>query len=443
MLLERPLSFKRASARQTFYPYPDSPALGEQDRRSMSTTGGALPRRETYRSGVYSLLPQKTGEQLARTRDDDGSGDERDPAEIEAAYLNLVGGGGNRSRNISSELSFGMSGDKDGPDYSVEESKRRTNYYEEQFQYKGNGLGSVRERIEKDSPVVAELRTNVIVKDEFTLVTDMSYNLSQRYSRPESSIMVNVEHSACLLLAGSFEPAYILTITALPSQLQPVTNKRNSALIQSFMADILAVPPERGILRFQPIAEENLATNGTTVFGEIERTEKSSIDSDVTAANAIKRAWTRGSRRSVHAKKPSVRNTDDVPSALPQVANTHLPTTSHSRQPSQNLSQSAVSLTSHPGPAFVASATSPVLEEREKPPPPNRELPPTPIGTPNGEDKRKSNLNGILKNVSASPRPASASSPIPKPPPIPQSASPVSPKVAKRKSFVSIFKRDK
>jgi hypothetical protein len=133
----------------------------------MSTTGGALPRRETYRSGVFSLLPQKTGEQLARTtRYDDGSGDERDPAEIEAAYLNLVGGGGNRSRNISSELSFGMSGDKetDGPAFSMEDSKRRTNFYDEQFQYKGNGgLGSVRERIEKDSPVVAELRTNVIV----------------------------------------------------------------------------------------------------------------------------------------------------------------------------------------------------------------------------------------------------------------------------------------
>jgi hypothetical protein len=131
----------------------------------MSTTGGALPRRETYRSGVVSLLPQKTGEQLARTRYDDGSSDERDPAEIEA-YLNLVGGGGDRSRNISSELSFGMSGDKDadGPGYAADDSKRRTNFYEEQFQYKGNGLGSVRERIEKDSPVVAELRTNVIVR---------------------------------------------------------------------------------------------------------------------------------------------------------------------------------------------------------------------------------------------------------------------------------------
>lgn len=122
-----------------------------------------MPRRETYKSGVFSLLPQKTGEHLARTRDDEGSGDERDPAEIEAAYLNLVGGG-NRSRNISSEMSFGLSGDKeDGQGYGVEESKRRTTYYEEQFQYKENRLGSVRERIEKDSPVVAELRTNVIV----------------------------------------------------------------------------------------------------------------------------------------------------------------------------------------------------------------------------------------------------------------------------------------
>lgn len=106
-------------------------------------------------------MPQKTGELLSRTRDDEWSGDERDPAQIEAAYLNLVGGG-NRSRNMSSELSFGMSGDGDGPGYT-EDSKRRTQYYEEQFQYKENRLGSVRERIENDSPVIAELRTNVIV----------------------------------------------------------------------------------------------------------------------------------------------------------------------------------------------------------------------------------------------------------------------------------------
>lgn len=267
------------------------------------------------------------------------------------------------------------------------------------------------------------------VKDEFTLVTDMSYNLSQRYSRPESSIMINVDHSACLLLAGSFEPAYILTITALPSQLQPVTNKRNSALIQSFMADILNVPPERGILRFHAIAEENLAVNGTTVFGEIERIEKSSSDNEITASAAIKRALTRNSRMSVHAKKPTVKESDDVPSALPHVTNTHAPTTSHSRQASQNLSQSAVSLTSHPGPAFVAGTTPAVLEEK----------PVRPLLTPAVDERRKSTLNGILKNVTNSPRPNTASTSALKPPPIP--ASSPTPKVAKRKSFISMFKR--
>jgi hypothetical protein len=48
--------------------------------------------------------------------------------------------------------------------------------------------------------------------------------------------MITVNHSACLLLGGSFEPTYVLTITALPIQLLPTTNKRNAALIQNFMA---------------------------------------------------------------------------------------------------------------------------------------------------------------------------------------------------------------
>jgi len=87
--------------------------------------------------------------------------------------------------------------------------------------------------------------------------------------------MINVDHSSCLALAGTFEPCYMLTITTLPSQMQPATNKRNAALIQSFMADILSVPPDRGIIRFAPIPEENYAMNGNTMLGEIERMERS------------------------------------------------------------------------------------------------------------------------------------------------------------------------
>ena len=116
------------------------------------------------------------------------------------------------------------------------------------------------------------------IKDEYALLADLSQHLSQRYHRPSSSIFITLSHSACLLLAGTFESAYILTITALPSQIQPTTNKRNAALIQSFMSDAVGVSPSRGVIRFVGIAEEYLATNGTTVLGEIESLNKTSSE---------------------------------------------------------------------------------------------------------------------------------------------------------------------
>lgn len=115
------------------------------------------------------------------------------------------------------------------------------------------------------------------IKDEFTLVTDLSRHLAQRYQRPDSCIMIKVDHSACLALGGNFEPCYILSIQALPSQMGAATNKRHAALIQAFMADILSVPSERGIITYVPILEENLAQNGHTVFGEMEKAEKNEV----------------------------------------------------------------------------------------------------------------------------------------------------------------------
>ncbi|KAK3725557.1 hypothetical protein LTR37_000527 [Vermiconidia calcicola] len=155
-----------------------------------------------------------------------------------------------------------------------EASKRRSQYYEEQFQYKDNAMGQTREKVQRQSPVIAELKTNVIIKDEFTLVTDLSNQLAQRYTRPDSCIMIKVDHSVCLAMGGNFDPCYLLTIHAVPSQMGPSTNKRNAALVQAFLADILSVPAERGIVTFQSVAEENLAVNGTTLLGEIEKQEK-------------------------------------------------------------------------------------------------------------------------------------------------------------------------
>ena len=43
------------------------------------------------------------------------------------------------------------------------DAQRRTTSYEEQYQYKDNAHGTARERVHRESPIVAELRTNVIV----------------------------------------------------------------------------------------------------------------------------------------------------------------------------------------------------------------------------------------------------------------------------------------
>lgn len=112
--------------------------------------------------------------------------------------------------------------------------------------------------------------------------------------------MVTVEYAPCLLFCGSFEPAYILTITALPAQLQPTTNKRNAALVQAFMTELLGVDAERGIIRFQPIPEENLSTNGVTMLGELERVEKQQAEE---GGGGLKRALTRASKSSMNLKR--------------------------------------------------------------------------------------------------------------------------------------------
>lgn len=107
--------------------------------------------------------------------------------------------------------------------------------------------------------------------------------------------MITVNHSACLLLGGSFEPTYVLAINALPVQLQPTTNKRNAALIQQFMCESIGVTPDRGIIKFVPIQEDCLAMNGSTILGDIERLERKNAEEN---GSSVRRAMTKGSRKS-------------------------------------------------------------------------------------------------------------------------------------------------
>ncbi|KAL5326432.1 hypothetical protein ACEPPN_004117 [Leptodophora sp. 'Broadleaf-Isolate-01'] len=175
-------------------------------------------------------------------------------------------------------------------------AKRKSQYYGNVFAYRESNT-SARERVTKESMIVADVRTNVIVHDEYTVTTDLSYYLSQRYQRPENSIVVTLTHSLCLLFGGNFDPAYTLTITALPSQLQPVTNKRNAALLAAHMQESLSVAPQRGVINFIAIAEENLANDGKTVSGEIEDLEKETSENNTSLQRSLSRGTTKSHKR--------------------------------------------------------------------------------------------------------------------------------------------------
>jgi hypothetical protein len=54
-------------------------------------------------------------------------------------------------------------------------NRRRTQYYEDSLAYKEGHGQSTKERIQKESPVIAELRTNVIVSRYRTSAVDRKY----------------------------------------------------------------------------------------------------------------------------------------------------------------------------------------------------------------------------------------------------------------------------
>jgi len=193
-----------------------------------------------------------------------------------------------------------VGGEPDGLDGTAEsdQTKQREQFYGNAFAYRGGSQASIRDRVHSESIITAELKTNVIVHpppppiplnpskpptiltipsqvaDEYTFLTTFTTHLAHRFQRPPTSISISLAHSACLIFANSFDPAYILTVTALPSQVQSTTNKRNVALLQAFIAQALNVPATRGIVRFIAVAEENLGTGGVTVLGEIESLSK-------------------------------------------------------------------------------------------------------------------------------------------------------------------------
>ena len=218
-------------------------------------------------------------------------------------------------------------------------------------------------------------------------------------------MMITVNHSACLLLGGSFEPAYILTVTALPVQIQPTINKRNAALIQSFMSDTLGVTPDRGIIRFQTIPEENMAISGRTILGEIERLEKQQAEEN----GGLRCAMTKSSRKLVVMRSKSSLQLSRSNSNGRTAITSPIPSPSPFDSGSAGGEKTGVAETNH------LSELSPVDSKMNQTPSTHK---------PKQKNSTKTGTTAL---------------PSLPPPPIPGDTP--TPKIGKRKSFMAIFRR--
>lgn len=101
---------------------------------------------------------------------------------------------------------------------------------------------------------------------------------AETYHRPVNTIMVTVNTDTEIVMGGTPEPAYLLTITALPTEIAAARNMRSAHLTQTFLDRSLGIPQDRGVIKFHAINDQDLATNGMTVTEEIEKAERESGD---------------------------------------------------------------------------------------------------------------------------------------------------------------------
>ncbi|KAL4944424.1 hypothetical protein BDV06DRAFT_220269 [Aspergillus oleicola] len=151
-------------------------------------------------------------------------------------------------------------------------TRPKSQFFEESFNSRTPWL-TTGTRVGQDSFVVIEIKTNTSVKDEDAVTSKVTTRMAQIYQRSESFMIVTIQQVPCLRFGNLALPAYSMKIYALPYLIAPITNLRSTILIQAALQDILHISPSRGIILYIPVQEENMATNNTTMMGEIARLE--------------------------------------------------------------------------------------------------------------------------------------------------------------------------
>ncbi|KAJ5998007.1 hypothetical protein N7499_005597 [Penicillium canescens] len=169
----------------------------------------------------------------------------------------------------------------------------KTMYYEDAFTVRGLNH-SPKDRVAQGSVVIVELKTNIKAKENTPkLLSDLALFFAQTYQHPETSVLVTVDEDALLTFGNTPDSAYLIKISALPSLIAPLTNQRNTSLIQAALLNFLGIASDRGVIIFGSVGEDDLATNGATARGEISRLERSDHGNNPSLFKSISRSMSR------------------------------------------------------------------------------------------------------------------------------------------------------
>jgi len=117
-------------------------------------------------------------------------------------------------------------------------------------------------------------------------------------------MMVTIQQDVRLHFGNSDRPAYLMKVFAHPYLIAPITNLRNTIFIQKALHEFLDIAPNRGVIIYSPVPEENLATDGVTMLGNLVRLERDTRDSSI--FKSISRSMSRKLKSSSSSPRLSV-----------------------------------------------------------------------------------------------------------------------------------------
>ncbi|EJD40732.1 Tautomerase/MIF [Auricularia subglabra TFB-10046 SS5] len=108
------------------------------------------------------------------------------------------------------------------------------------------------------------LVSNVKPADLLGFVKDLSELASKTLEKPEKFMAIDYRYNEHLSFAGTFEPAFILSIGSLIN-VNPETNDQFSGIFFAFLKEKLGVPGNRGFIAFSDPGPAYIGHDGTTM----------------------------------------------------------------------------------------------------------------------------------------------------------------------------------